>query len=189
MALGGRTAIGVLAALLVAPRVTAGGFDVRVTVVVRLDDLVPVPASDLCRAKTELERVMRTAGVDVTWSDGTVPGFVPLTLILVNPTEPSVADSDPDEHVGGEALPLAGRAYVYPNRLAAAANKQTVDGRVILGRVMAHELGHLLLPPNSHSRVGIMRPDVDFSQVGIHAFTADQAQAIRRALNVRQLNP
>jgi hypothetical protein len=45
MALGGRTAKGVFAALLVAPAVTAGGLGVRATVMVRLDDLVPVPDS------------------------------------------------------------------------------------------------------------------------------------------------
>jgi len=53
---------------------------------------------------------------------------------------------------------------------------------IILGRVMAHEVGHLLLPPNSHSPIGIMRAHVDFSQVGVNTFTNDQVSILHSAI-------
>src|SRR5262245_12612736 len=108
-----------------------------------------------------------------------MPGPGRFTLILVNTTQPMTGDAC---NVAGEAASRIGRAWVYYNRLEAMTKHLPADAPVILGRVMAHEVGHLLLPPNSHSRVGIMRPHVDFSQTGVHTFTSDQVQAMRRLL-------
>jgi hypothetical protein len=53
----------------------------------------------------------------------------------------------------------------------------------LLGHVMAHEMGHLLLPYGAHSIAGLMRPAWDRSQVraaaeGLLTFTPDQAALI-----------
>ena len=52
---------------------------------------------------------------------------------------------------------------------------------------MAHELGHLLLPYNAHSRTGIMTATFDEQQAiraskGALAFSADEARLIRAGL-------
>jgi hypothetical protein len=54
----------------------------------------------------------------------------------------------------------------------------------LLGHVMAHEMGHLLLPYGAHSVAGLMRPEWDRSQVqaanrGLLTFLPDQAGLIR----------
>ena len=50
----------------------------------------------------------------------------------------------------------------------------------LLGVVMAHEIGHLLLPPDSHSR-GVMAAKIDFSRIehGGPSFDPGQATMIR----------
>ena len=56
----------------------------------------------------------------------------------------------------------------------------------LLGYVMAHELGHLMLPPNSHSVAGVMRPNFDIDSRGIRGirlFTDAEARAIRKRLS------
>jgi hypothetical protein len=57
----------------------------------------------------------------------------------------------------------------------------------MLGHVIAHELGHLLLPHGGHSVGGVMRAEWDPAQVmsaarGILTFTPDQAGMIRERL-------
>jgi hypothetical protein len=61
----------------------------------------------------------------------------------------------------------------------------------ILGDVIAHELGHLLLGSNAHSRDGIMQPHWQAEQLGRIAkgqmqFTPEQASRMRTKLIVRQ---
>jgi hypothetical protein len=61
----------------------------------------------------------------------------------------------------------------------------------ILGDVIAHELGHLLLGSNTHSREGIMQPHWQAEQLGRIAkgqmhFTPEQASKMRTKLVVRQ---
>jgi hypothetical protein len=52
----------------------------------------------------------------------------------------------------------------------------------LLGEVMAHEVGHLLLPINSHATTGIMRASMR-AEFGLRPrFTAEQAALIRRRL-------
>ena len=47
-------------------------------------------------------------------------------------------------------------ARLYFHRLAELADGRKVRRGVLLGAMMAHEIGHLLLGVNSHSREGIM---------------------------------
>ena len=52
-------------------------------------------------------------------------------------------------------------ATVFVDRIEAMANQARADPRAdrwgMVGRVMAHEIGHLLLGSNAHSRTGLMR--------------------------------
>jgi len=58
------------------------------------------------------------------------------------------------------------------------------SGPVIMGHVIAHELGHILLNLESHSPTGVMRADWNHKDLndaarGLLNFTPQQAQAIR----------
>jgi hypothetical protein len=48
-------------------------------------------------------------------------------------------------------------ATVYVDRVLALVQSLDVDYRTILGRTIAHELGHLLMATNAHSTSGLMR--------------------------------
>jgi hypothetical protein len=175
-----RTAIWTLIASLTSGVAWAGNRPAPSSVTIRLDDHTGMPARDLDAAKSEVDRIFHMAGVDVNWVDGTIMARAgQLTLILLqHNAQPTSERGD----VAGQAFREASRAYVYCDRIDMMTKHLTVDANLILGRVMAHEVGHLLLPPNSHSSIGIMRPEVDFSQVGVNTFTKEQVHALRRAV-------
>jgi hypothetical protein len=60
----------------------------------------------------------------------------------------------------------------------------------ILGHIIAHEVGHLLLGPNAHSGTGIMRglwspDDLKFMNWSYLLFTARQSERIRKEVSAR----
>jgi hypothetical protein len=71
---------------------------------------------------------------------------------------------------------------VYYERVLATAAPPDRDIQTFLGYVMAHELGHLMLPPPSHASAGIMRAHFGLSSRAIVTFTEQQAVAIRERL-------
>jgi hypothetical protein len=56
-------------------------------------------------------------------------------------------------------------ATVFIDRVTHLANDARVDQATVLGRAMAHEIGHLLLGSNEHSDAGIMRDNWTEQQV------------------------
>lgn len=156
--------------------------------VIHLDDRAGVPPRELAAAKTVVERTFRIAGVEVAWIDGRFPvslmgrrGEVGeahhLALMLV--------DSDAQSTRGakgctlGFAAPRQSVAYAFYNRIVHATERRPADLTLVLGRVIVHEIGHLLLPPNSHAPYGIMRADLDLGMSNPDGFTSEQAQTIR----------
>lgn len=117
--------------------------------------------------------ILDDAGVDVTWLDCRVPAEGPLAsgacaqelrwnevvvrVVPAGPKGPGV-DTAP---LGFAAVDLgAGRgslATVYADRVAAMAQAAGIDGGALLGRAVAHEIGHLLLGTNHHTSRGLMR--------------------------------
>jgi hypothetical protein len=157
--------------------------------VVHLVTITRVDERELTVAKTEVERVFQNAGVEVTWTGNPIPvptsidqqhGSAPPHLVLF------LADAHVPTGVGAETAGVAwrdlGRAYVFRNRVVEEASRHQTVAAIILGRAMAHELGHLLLPPNSHSRHGIMQPGLDYEPVAFHIFDPVQAGRIRNSL-------
>ena len=79
-------------------------------------------------------------------------------------------------------------ANVYADRI-----RELADGRefeVILGRVIAHELGHLLLGKKAHSHAGIMHSrwrahDLGLSRQAAMLFLPVEAKRIRAKVRAR----
>jgi hypothetical protein len=83
-------------------------------------------------------------------------------------------------------------AEVFYQRVADWARQmENISVYQLLGHAMAHEIGHLLLGANSHSRNGIMRPQWNPRDLAVIArasmyFTPEQCAKIRVAVQARR---
>ena len=90
------------------------------------------------------------------------------------------------ERIGNAVLGQTNRparlAYIFCHRMVEASMKFSHDYTRILGFVVAHELGHVLLPPGSHSDPGVMKGRANFWGKIAHEFTPEEGEAIRAML-------
>jgi hypothetical protein len=167
---------------------------VRRAVTVRVYDSAGVSMTILEGGLSEAGRLLATALVDVQWLQcGSLSrtslcrrsvGEGELLLRLVS-GGPSC--TDPTAKLGNAVImPARGGvlATAYPDCVAAWARATRVDGTVLLGRVVAHELGHLMLHTTGHPRHGLMRPrwtlfEVRRNRAVDWSFTAADAAAMR----------
>jgi Zn-dependent peptidase ImmA (M78 family) len=73
----------------------------------------------------------------------------------------------------------ARRVYVLWDRIGPAVDRQAIAHGDALGLVIAHELGHVLLPGRGHSRSGIMQANYDVFLSYRLKFTAEESAAMR----------
>jgi len=83
-------------------------------------------------------------------------------------------------------------ANVYADRTRELADRREFE--VILGRVIAHELGHLLLGKNAHSAAGIMHARWDAQDLGLSRqaamlFLPGETKRIRAQVRARAVSP
>ena len=146
-------------------------------IVLDVKNYVGVRPDDLARAKGEVERIFADAGLEVAW-DATGQGRR-VEVWLLEITRDTQAESD------GCALGLAilpkSRTYVFVNRIIAATRTRPVAVAIALGQVIAHEVGHVLLPPGPHGAYGLMRAALDFDVKHPPRFTREEALALRAA--------
>ena len=171
------TAAGVVVIALGSPAAAARDDD-RPRLGVHIKNYAEVRGVDLARARTEVERIFDIAGVQVGWVEADAPGGIAILLLRVT------GDSRQDSAgcVLGLALRSRSSAYVFINRIIGVARSRPIDVPVVLGRIIAHELGHVLLPPGQHSSVGIMRADMDVGYTNPSRFTREQARNLQRRL-------
>jgi hypothetical protein len=75
-----------------------------------------------------------------------------------------------------------GRVYLFWDRIVRHARTHEVLFHVVLGRVIAHEVGHHLLPAQGHSHNGLMQASLNYRLPRPPAFTDRQAGSIRALL-------
>jgi hypothetical protein len=83
-------------------------------------------------------------------------------------------------------------ATVYADRVAALARRANIEAAPVLGRAIAHEVGHLLLGTSRHGRRGLMREvwsavELRRNQGDDWVFLEHEAAAIRAAVATRQV--
>lgn len=155
----------------------------RPAIVLHIQNRADAPEREMLRARAEVDRVFEDAGVEIDWVDGAAaaasvgPASRRITVLLLNITGDSQAGAD--GCALGIALASRSTAYVFFNRLVAAAGSRPVDLGTVLGRAIAHEVGHVLLPPGKHSRHGLMRAELDFGVANPARFSREEAATIR----------
>src|SRR5450631_1855112 len=120
------------------------------------------PAEILVKAEKEAGRILEQGSVPVTWRDCPTgnepcqrgPGRVFFLAMMAGPVQNRFVDT-----ISGYAmLPdhLATVYYDYLPRIPGGESNKN-DTALVLGCVIAHELGHLLLGAHGHSIAGIMQ--------------------------------
>ena len=146
---------------------------------------VAVPQWVLAQARATVARVYAKAGIDIVWnSEWDQAPHLQLTMILTDRAPGSAAGNK--EVLAVAPLPETGCgriAYILWPRVEAFAHAGGGQAPKVLGRVMAHEIGHLLLGHNAHTRDGIMRaawntPDFTGIDNGA-AFSVEQSGQMR----------
>ncbi len=184
------TGLAFAAALLAARQAPAAQDEPR-TLVLHVDNYARIPSGALAHAEREAARVYRAAGVRITWVHGDDEandcdaGGKHLRVLLLGAamTNRKAAIEEIEPNVLGRASQQTGRAYIFTQRVVNVALQKGRDSEELLGRVMAHEIGHLLLREGSHSPSGIMRDHLNLKTRRAETFTTLQAQEILVALN------
>ena len=154
-----------------------------------------VPPSVLREAEARTRSVFEEAGVSLTWLDCGTPGnwhtdlgcrdvLFPTHLSVRLVAGPKTGRAD---IFGQSFLNEEGRgsyAYVYLTPLSRAKALELVREGDLLGYVVVHELGHLLLGKNSHSAEGLMRAKWDLAELreaarGNLSFSRSEAASMR----------
>ena len=181
------TALAVSATLLTARAATAADAADRATIVLHVDDFSSLLPVDLDAAESVARAVFARAGIRTIWAHGRnrrlrVEGALHLKVLVLSKemAEQKIAADGVPDNVLGQAAKECGRAYIFSHRIAALAalNERPVGD--LLGRVIAHEIGHLLLPEKSHSAIGIMSSSLDLRPAALPAFTPQQSASIRQ---------
>jgi len=126
---------------------------------------------------SEAERIWRSEGVEIEWK---VPGLAsessdaPLRVMVVSRSQQAVRDESqwPVAELLPEAtpralaiasIPSAQRVVDEASRTAVAERDTPADYRLglVLGRAVAHEIGHFLLATGTHAERGLMRARID----------------------------
>ncbi len=140
-------------------------------IIVRTFNNYGVPAGTLAEAQAHAATSLQAAGINVRWMD-----------CWRGDKEPGSAPSRCREEVGGDLVLRLQRAAaagghrfvslgfslvmpdgvpflatVYADLAEGVARRAGVAPTPVLGRAIAHEIGHLLLNTNSHADAGLMR--------------------------------
>jgi hypothetical protein len=185
----GRTALSALvvaASLAMADSVSAASPEAEpeLRVTVRVDDRAGVQGVYLKFAKQRAAEVFAMRGVKLDWIDGLEANrlnvVAPYTVLIMTEAPGSLKAEMKrlGMDVMGQGAPLVGRAYIYYDRVLKLNPIPPRDIITTLGDVIAHELGHLMLP-TGHSNVGIMRPDINMTSRRLETFTDVEAAHIR----------
>ena len=157
----------------------AGEPPVRPALVVRVYNAVGVNDEDLARARDTVRGIFAHAGIDAVWQDCNAASRA------ASPDGPCDHSRQPDEvlvrivaaspeattdALGFSAVvvgqPSGSLATVLADRVAQMAGRTHADQGQLLGKVIAHEIGHLLLGTNDHSAAGLMRARWKDEEVG-----------------------
>ena len=182
-----------------------GTLGVLLTLVVRLYDNGTLGEADRAIVIATASEILLASNVPTTWPDCTPGHSGPAPLVCDRPMDGGevairlVRGTTPSRFRGD--LPLGyslidvkqqrgALATIYLDRVEWIAADAGIDPRVVLGRAIAHEIGHLLLGTNDHSTRGLMRAlwsrqAFEQNRPADWLFTAHDGEELVRALGRR----
>jgi hypothetical protein len=155
------------------------------TVVLHVTDYAHVAGDELHEAQTLAAAVYAHIGVQLVWAAGWAGGAVDdgarhLDVVILTPEMTESRKAAPGTFGAGSRVTR--RAYIYYKRIVDHAIETRSDARRVLGLVLAHETGHMLLPTYSHSSEGLMRAEWEGRLPEIPDFLPSQGAEIRKEL-------
>ena len=191
--------------MIVAPLASAAEIDPDMRVVIRTYNSTDLPAADLESAVASATAILKASGLATGWHacepalvlNAEHPCATPLraneiAVRIVRLT--TRADYRGELPLGYSLVDTATRsgslATIYMDRVTWLAEAAGVDGRLVLGRAIAHEVGHLLLGTNAHSESGLMRAVWSCDALKRNTgrdwlFAPGDARAMRQAVRLR----
>lgn len=152
--------------------------------------------------------VLSSAGIDVTWTmcqpaprpdeacgQPLIPGELAIRLLA---SAPGVPGHEARRSLGSALVTVepgtSQMATVYIDRVAWLAGRARTSPAILLGRAVAHEVGHLLLETNAHATSGLMRAswsdvEVRNDEPGDWRFDAGALHDLRARLQQRRTGP
>jgi hypothetical protein len=139
---------------------------------VRLYNTSAIPTNELDAARDAADAILRDTGIAVTFrpcgrlAGGTDSCDEPLkrseVVVRIIDAPTFNATLHPDAYGLAYIVKDTNRGWlatVFSDRIDAAAARVEIDAGTLLGLVMAHEVGHLLLGIDYHGATGVMRAD------------------------------
>lgn len=164
-------------------------------VVIHVINSAGLPARDLEQAKRRAGRILVTTGTTIYWRrnpDG-IPGPIssPVTITLNSDIGLKIVSSAP------RGLQNQSLAYSLPSvrsgtnitifydRVRRVSRDVDIDSASVLGLVVAHEIGHMLLRSTEHAPTGIMKSpwtksDIQHAAARLGGFTSSERSMIRQ---------
>ena len=169
----------------------AGAIDPQpapLTLVIHTYTYVDVPRWELQPGIDQTTRAFRAAGIHTEWrhqpdtgGPPPRPGEITMLLLSAEMTARKCASSDLGPTVLGTSLPAAARAWIFPGRITTVANGLGLPVADILGQVITHEIGHLLLD-GAADHEAVMREQVLLTGAGYFRFTRRQVEQMQARL-------
>lgn len=169
----------------------------RIAITVRVYQTAGLSSAIEEKALAETETLLQSAQVNVRWRKcsgpaneryatcDALPGPSELTLRILG--EKPHKEATPGALGDAVVIRCAGGvlATVYYDQVEWRANEAGTETAVLLGRVAAHELGHLLMRSASHTIQGLMRPnwtptEIRLNRVVDWRFTGRDIDAMRQ---------
>jgi hypothetical protein len=162
------------------------GADGRPAVFVHIENRAAVLPETISAARDQLAHVFDNAGLRIesaAVADHDERCALPLTIHVVllkgAAADRFIKTEGVNRRVLAQANSEARRVYVLWDRIGPSVDHQAVARGDALGLIIAHELGHVLLPALGHSRSGIMRANYDVYLSYRLKFSAQESAAMR----------
>jgi hypothetical protein len=155
------------------------------TVFVHIENFAAVPPEIVTGARYELAHIYDAAGVRVESSAEPDHNHradrltVHVVLLGGDTADRFIRAERVKGKVLAQASSAARRIYVFWERVGPSVDRQAVPRADALGLVIAHELGHVLLPGRGHSRDSLMQENYNVHRSYGLRFNAEESAAMR----------